>query len=261
MPKMVTFRLDGYDGGLDQQAEPVADGLLQLTDTHWGLTFPEKEVGVSGGLLRSDFAVEAIDRRKSLLRLTTDDGGTCSMVVLARAGRVEKVVALRMAGLARICETVEGVSSGQWWRDPQVFAELGQLRTTSIGGVRYEGGWWRNERVRPTHRRAVLDFAPDGLLLRRWRKKLFLPWALIDNLEIIDGPPGVAARHVVDAPPVPRESGDRPGATIIVRSPSGRVARFSTAIMTPDSVRLRLAPIIQRLEETAAQRPRTTSAT
>ena len=67
MPKMVTYRLDGYDGGLDEQPEPSAEGLLQLSGTHWSLTFPDHEVGVCGGLLRSEFAVEAVDRRRSVL--------------------------------------------------------------------------------------------------------------------------------------------------------------------------------------------------
>src|SRR5450631_2041319 len=60
MPKIVTFRLDGYDGGFDQQPEPSAEGILQLSDTRWSLTFADHEIGISGGLLRSEFAVDAV---------------------------------------------------------------------------------------------------------------------------------------------------------------------------------------------------------
>ena len=262
MPKMVTFRFDGYDGGLVQQPEPSAEGLLQLSDTRWILIFADHEVGVGGGLLRSEFVVEAIGRRRCVLRLNADGGaGSCSMILLAPAAKVEKVVALRMAKLARICESTDGVANGQWWRDSRAFAEFGQLCTTSISGVRYEGGWWRDERVRPTRRRAVLDFTPEGLVLRQWRRMLTLPWALVDSLEIIDGPASVRARHE-DHDTTERQGSDtRLGATIVVRSPSGRTARFSTAIMTPEAVRLRLHPIIQRLEQTADQRPRSMRAT
>lgn len=263
MPKMVTYRVDGYDGGLNELPEPSAEGTLQLSDTRWSLTFPDHEVGVSGGLLRSEFDIEAVDRRRSVLRLRTDGGaGTCSMIVLAPAKKVEKIVALRLAELTRLCQDTDGAARGQWWRDSQAFSELGPLHTVSIGGVRYEGGWWRDDRVRPTRRRAVLDFTPEGLVLRKWRRKLFLPWALVDSLEILAGPTkGPELDGDGDDRPGDSEAGDVPPTTMVVRSPSGRTARFTTALMTPDTIRHRLAPILERLGSASLDWPGTAPTT
>ena len=255
MPKMATYRLDRYDGGLSQQPEPSDEGMLRLSDTHWILTFTDQDVGVSGGLLRSELSVEAVDRRRSVLRLTSEGSGSCSMVLLAPAQKVKEVVTLRMANLARTCNAVDGVADGQWWRDSRVFAELGPLHATSIGGVRYEGGWWKDDRVRPNRRRAVLDFGPEGVVLRKWRRKLALPWALVDSLEIIDGPSTNSSRANIDDTLEPKLAGSGQGTTIIVRSPSGRTARFSTPTMTPDSIRIRLSPITERLEDVGGHPP------
>lgn len=244
MPKMATYRLDRYDGGLSQQPEPSDEGMLRLSDTHWILTFTDQDVGVSGGLLRSELSVEAVDRRRSVLRLTSEGSGSCSMVLLAPAQKVKEVVTLRMANLARTCNAVDGVADGQWWRDSRVFSELGPLHTTSIGSVRYEGGWWKDDRVRRNRRPAVLDFNAEGIVLRKWRRKLSLPWALVDSLEIVEGE-ALPDAEIDETLALQYSSADT---TLIVRSPSGRMARFSTAVIPPDQVRLRLAPILNRLK-------------
>jgi len=250
MPKMVTFQLDAYDGGLDQQPEPSPEGRLQLTTTHWILTFPDHDVGISAGLLRTQMDVEPVSKRSCLVRLSTDDGrSSCTMIVLAPAAKVERAVGQRMADLARACEAVDGAADGQWWLDSRVFDAIGPLRTTSVSGVRYEGGWERDEPKRPSRWPAVLDFGPEGLVLRKWRRKLTIPWEMVHELEVVDGS-GAATTQGDDESTHVR--GARGGTRIIVRSPSGRSAVFTSSIMATEAVRQQLQPF---LEQIAAARP------
>ena len=253
MTKPTLYRIQLHDGSPAGHVLPPERGLFELCDAEWRLHFRHLEPAIACGLLRSDFEIHALGRRRCLVTISGGDDHdfTVHLALRARADRVRADLERRRARLDRSRELLEAVERGEWWRDDRVFERFGSMGTISIVDVRYLGGLSRTTRVKSTRMAQVMDLGPRGISLRGWRRHLTIPWDRVASFEVRETEEASESR--VD--PV----SDEQGTTVIdVHLHDGSEARFATRSSTARDLRSRLAPLAERLEA-ASSEPLTTN--
>jgi hypothetical protein len=264
MSTACTYQLLGYDGGLTLDPNPADSGEFQLTDTHWRLLLTDRRDGLQCGLLQSSISVEGIDRRRSLVRLEVAGSGGSAGILLV-AGRPEVLkgdLGHHMAALDRAERSLAAAEQGEWWMDSRVFEQLGTTRRVSIAAVRFDERGWHEQPRRRRWLTSVLDFGPEGIVLRGWRTRLKIPWADVASIEVTAATPVAPAhrRGRSKQPEAPRTAaahddqtfGPDGGTRVTVRSSSGQRAVFTTAGVSSEDATCLLAPLLVHLSTSDA---------
>lgn len=233
------YDIRGYDGGFPPRRRPAGRGVLELTEVAWRLIFRGSRAGVSGGLLRSEFDLDAPEGdgagEAGWRRVTIRGRGQLQFrgsffVAASDADRLRADVERRTAELARTSDAVAAMARGEWWRDPVVFDGWGWARAVSIAGVRVRAGipgrrrWWTS----------VVDFTPEGVSVRGLRSGFTVPW------------PDVATVAVAG------ETGRRTPGALTVALRSGERIELATTLHDGDQLAEALAPVTAQLARAAA---------
>ncbi|HXW34068.1 MAG TPA: hypothetical protein VEJ87_05770 [Acidimicrobiales bacterium] len=233
----------GITGRVSPAIAVGRDGAFQLTDSTWRVLSRDAESGLSCGLLASRLSVEPVDRRSCRVAIEGLGGLelSCSIVLMAPARRVKLDLEERLVSLERSRQVALAIVAGEWWRSRQVFDDLDWSRRRSIAGVRYRSGWWGTGKLKPSMLAKVLDFGPNGVVLRGLRVRFLIPWDAIRSIGVA---PGDAWAY---GAPVTRHA-IRVGSTIVLRSSAGQDAVFFTPLLLPSEVQAILEPFVASLE-------------
>jgi len=250
-----SYPVEHVSGSLPIRVVAAPEAVFQLTDTEWRILFRDALPGTACGLLRSDVAVEPLDRRRCEVTLSGEGPPAFRgrLVVRAPATTVRGDLETRRAALDRAGTVTEAVERGAWWLDPARFDGYGPLGTTSVVGVRLRDVQ-PGPSVRPARLPLVLDFGPSGVVLRGWRNRMALRWADVTAIEVEDAASGAGGASRLARP----HARGRHDTGIVVRLADGGHVRFATDQGAPPAVRAKLAALAEAVAGRSAH-PGTTA--